>query len=107
MHTSKRREALRRFGDRARSVGREEAKGAMTAVEMEAAAKVVGQEVMEVRVEVRAVGVTTLLIRLLNFCAGSKQPRHNASSSSQPPRCWLTTLDSEATAVKRRGSGAD
>ena len=47
--------ALRRFRDRARSVRREEAKGAVTAVEMEAAAKVVGQEVMEVRVAVRAV----------------------------------------------------
>ena len=37
---------------------REEAKGAVTAVETEAAARVVGEEVMEVRVAVRAVGVT-------------------------------------------------
>ena len=47
---AKRRKALRRFGDRARSVRREEAKGAVMAVEIEAAGRVVGEEVMEVRV---------------------------------------------------------
>ena len=53
-NSPKRRKALRRFGDRARSVRREEAKGAVMAMEIEAAGRVMGEEVMEVRVAVQA-----------------------------------------------------
>ena len=52
-NSPKRRKALRRFGDRARSVRREEAKGAVMAMEIEAAGRAMGEEVMEVRVAVR------------------------------------------------------